>query len=90
MRKGELSRRRIDQQWPYHVALPEAKCTGGQWVAHNDFNQGRSLAPRGYSFFRDDVWWRVFCFAAEADADAFAEEFTAEMIDPNSRPKWPR
>ena len=34
MRKGELSKARIDRDWPHQVALPASKCWGSQHLDH--------------------------------------------------------
>jgi uncharacterized protein CbrC (UPF0167 family) len=90
-RKGELSKGTIDRQWPHQVALPAARCAGGNYVTIRLFceDQRLSLCVRGHSFRRDDIDMNVFCFADRAHAEQFQARFGGEFIDPRDRPKWP-
>jgi len=88
-RKGELSKGTMDRQWPHQVALPAARCIGGNYVTIRLFCEGLSLSPRTHSFRRDDSDMLVFCFADRAHAAQFRERFGGVFLDPKSRPKWP-
>jgi hypothetical protein len=88
-RKGELSKARIDCEWPHQVALPAHQCTGRNFVTIRLFCEGLSLCPRGHSFRRDTTDFNVFCFAERAHAEQFQARFGGEVIDPKDRPKWP-
>ena len=60
-RKGELSKGTMDRQWPHQLALPAARCTGGNYVTIHEFKAlagGSLLGPRqatsvplAYGFF---------------------------------------
>jgi hypothetical protein len=90
-RKGELSRGTIDRDWPHQVALPTARCAGGNYVTIRLFCEDQRLSPcvRGHSFRRDDIDMNVFCFAQRAHAEQFRDRFGGEFIDPKHRPKSP-
>ena len=49
-----------------------------------------SLCKRGHTFYRDNKWFNVFCFAEREHAARFTARFGGEMIDPKDRPRWPR
>jgi hypothetical protein len=44
---------------------------------------------RGHEVRRDDIDWRVFCFADKAHADLFRERFGGEVFDPRERGRGP-
>jgi hypothetical protein len=35
-----------------------------------------------------DVWWNVWCFAEEEDAEKFRARFGGEFMEPADRPRW--
>lgn len=72
---GEITSRQIDAGWPYQVALRADLTIGKAYDAARTFCEDLSLAPRGHSFFRDDVWWNVWCFEAREDAEKFQARF---------------
>jgi hypothetical protein len=88
-RKGELSKGAMDRQWPHQIALPAARCSGGNYVTIRLFCEGLSLCPRTHSFRQNDHDMVVFCFANRAHAEQFRECFGGEFLDPTTRPKWP-
>jgi hypothetical protein len=88
-RKGELSKDIIDREWPHQVALPATRSTGHNYPTIRLFCAGLTLCPRGHSFRRDGIDMNVFCFAEREHAARFHERFGGEIIDPQSRPKWP-
>ena len=87
MRKGEISARAIDRDWPYQVSLPAATVV-------RDFNaievlRGQlSAAPRGHAYRLDDVDFVVTCFAVQEHAEIFAATFDGTVIAPGDRPPW--
>jgi hypothetical protein len=84
-RKGELSKGRMDRQWPHQVALPASRCSGHKYVTVRLFCQGLS---RTHSFRRVDQDMLVFCFAQLAHAEQFRDRFGGALMDPKNRPKW--
>jgi hypothetical protein len=87
-RKGELTRVKINRDWPHQVALPEAATIGASYSVVHDFCKVLSIYPRGYSFRRGDRSFNVFCFAERDHAESFRDRFDGELIDPNERPRW--
>jgi hypothetical protein len=88
-RRGELSKGKIDRDWPHQVALPASRCIGRNYVTIRLFCESLSLCPRGHTYRRGDTDMNVFCFAERADAEKFRERFGGDFIDPKDRPKWP-
>jgi hypothetical protein len=68
-RKGELSPAAVDRGWPHQVALPESASRGGGYKTIHDFCKALSLCPRGHSVCRGGEWFKIYCFAAAADAE---------------------
>jgi hypothetical protein len=84
-RKGELTSGRIDREWPHQVAVPADDVLGKNNVAAHDFCRELSLCERGHAVWRDDICYRIFCFADPAHADLFRERFNGERVDPKER-----
>lgn len=87
--RGDLSKARLDREWPHQVTLPASRCGGDTYWRIAAFCRALSLAPRTHTFVRGDAYHIVFCFVEKADAEAFAESFEGRMIDPTERPRWP-
>ena len=91
-RKGELTRKAIDRNWPHQVALPTP--ISSLWEIQ-DFCRaaGLSLCQRTTGFYREVgrevIWYACFCFADRAHAGKFQARFGGEFVDPQDRPKWP-
>ena len=79
-RKGELSQRTIDREWPYQVAITAETCRGDGYVTTHYFCEALSLCPRHGCFRRDDRDYVVFCFAEPAHAEQFRARFNGEMV----------
>jgi hypothetical protein len=80
-RKGEITRARLQREWPHHVALSGDKVRGlknSQVV--RGFADTLLVAPLTYSVSRADVDLVVFCFAKPEDADTFCERFGGERL----------
>ena len=84
-RKGELTKREIDRDFPHQVAVRGDLCTGSQYRYAHAFCLNLSLAPRGHSVRRNGYWYNVFCFADPAHAEAFRVKFGGETFDPAKR-----
>jgi hypothetical protein len=77
-RKGEITRARLQRQWPHHVALPADKVRSVESIVHR-FANARS-ARRTFFMRRNDRDFVVFCFAKPEDAQAFCERFGGERL----------
>jgi hypothetical protein len=80
-RKGEITKRRIDRDWPHQVEVPAEAVAGHNYDIVHAFCRGLSVAPRGgRSARRDDRDWLRYCFATPADADAFHARFGGRRV----------
>jgi hypothetical protein len=77
-RKGEITRARLQRQWPHHVALSADKVRSVESIVHR-FANARS-ARRTFLMRRNDRDFVVFCFARREDAEAFCERFGGERL----------
>lgn len=89
-RKGELSSAAVDRGWPWQVAMEERYCTGHNFYKLRYFCAELSLCQRGHAFYRDGVFFNVFCFSEASHAEAFAERFGGELMHASKRPRWGR
>jgi hypothetical protein len=84
-RKGELSSRKIDRDWPYQVAIRADQVAGENYDIKREFCRGLTLAPRGHSVRRDQTDYIAFCFADRAHAELFRDRFGGEHFNPKDR-----
>jgi hypothetical protein len=84
-RRGELSARTIDRDWPHQIVLPADRVMGKNFGIIREFCRTLSLCPRGHTVQRDNVTYSVFCFADPSHADLFRERFGGERFDPKDR-----
>ena len=87
-RKGELSKGRMDSEWPYQIALPIGAAGGRNTVIIQRFCRGLSICPRHHSYRVDGQEFIVHCFATRQDAEYFQTYFGGELVDPKQRPRW--
>lgn len=83
-RKGELSPKTIDREWPHQVAITAETCRGDGYVTTHYFCERLSLCARHRYFRRDDRDYVVFCFADAGDAELFCKRFNGEMVCPKA------
>lgn len=88
-RKGELSKKTIDQRWPHQVALEARFCMGHNYWTLRYFCEGLSLCDRSHGFVREGKDYVVFCFAKHDHAERFSTRFRGELMHATERPKWP-
>jgi len=84
-RKGELSAKMIDRDWPQQVALPADQLIGENYLITHEFCRELSLCPRTHTVRRGNTTYTVFCFADPSHADLFRERFRGERFDPKDR-----
>ena len=84
-RKGELSQKTIDREWPHQVAITAETCRGAGYVTTHYFCEGLSLCPRQRYFRRDDRDYVVFCFSEAVHAELFRARFYGEMVSTTKR-----
>jgi hypothetical protein len=78
-RKGEITRARLQREWPHHVVLSTDKVRGLDKSAMvRGFADTLSVAPLTYHMCRDHSEFVVFCFAKPEDAEAFCARFGGE------------
>jgi hypothetical protein len=89
-RKGELSKGRIDREWPHQVALPASFVNGKNYMILHRFCRGLSVLDRHQGFRRANEEWIVYCFKERSDAEYFHMHFpNGEFVKPEERPRWP-
>jgi hypothetical protein len=83
MRKGEVTKRRIDRDFPHQIAIliPEGGLVARLMAMHK-FCDTRSMPYKTRSDLRREppADFMRFCFADPAHADAFMAEFGGERI----------
>jgi hypothetical protein len=84
-RRGELSSRMIDRDWPHQVALRADSVKGRSSEIKDEFCRDLSLCPRGHCVRRDGVGYVVFCFSKPSHANLFREHFDGERFNPEDR-----
>lgn len=83
--KGELSPAALDRGLPHQVAIPASRCAGRHFDDHKAFCADLSLCHRHHSVHDSRESFRVFCFADEAHARAFLEQFNGVPFYPEDR-----
>lgn len=81
MRKGELSRTRIDREYPYQIALPQ-KEVGPRLAEFIGYCSPLTYAPRHFSVFYNAIEYLVFCFAVHDHAEAFSAHWNGLPFNP--------
>ena len=89
-RKGELSKARIDSDWPYQIALPIEAAGGRNTIIIQRFCHDLSICPRHKRYLIDSHEFIVHCFATRADAEFFQTYFGGEFVEPGERTKRAR
>ena len=89
VRKGELSKARIDREFPFQVAYHQPEMQSSElYIRAEAICKGLSCCLRGHTFVRDDQWWLVKCFAKEEDAEIFMAAIGGERYDPKHPVMW--
>jgi hypothetical protein len=79
--RGAVSPRRLEREWPHHVAIRADQLLGEQYHVVHEFCRDLSVAPRGRSFRRGDIDYVVFCFGQLAHANLFRARFKGERVE---------
>lgn len=87
-RKGELSLRKIDREWPHQVALPADDVMGANYMVIREYCRGLSVCPRTRTYWRDGRRYLAYCFATRSDAEHFQDGFNGEFVDPTNLGTW--
>ncbi len=75
-RKGEITPRRIDRDFPHQVELPAAMVVGANGLLADAVAKAlASVAPRHNSAHRDGEFFIRYAFADPADAETFYARF---------------
>ncbi len=82
-RKGELTKARINRDWPHQLALPVEVATGKNYTILDRFCRGLSVCPRQQHYWRDGVEHIAYCFRERSDAEYVQMYFGGEFVDPN-------
>jgi hypothetical protein len=88
-RKGEVLWA-IDREYPHQVLLRADHYTGSAYRTVQAFCIGLSLAPRGHSIFKDDMWQHVSVFRIQLMAEQFRARFGVEVFEPMRRSRGKR
>ena len=86
--KGELSKARIDCDWPYQIALPIEAAGGHNTIIIQRFCHDLSICPRHKRYLSDGHEFIVHCFATRADAEFFQTYFGGEFVEPRTKGSW--
>jgi hypothetical protein len=86
-RKGELTARRIDRDWPHQVALPADAVSGRNTTIIQRFCRGLSVCPRHRRYGDGENERIAYCFVERLDAEFFQMHFGGEFIEPSGRTK---
>ena len=86
-RKGELTRKAVDRDWPYQVALPHLEVIEIFDAVEIFYSTLRSRSPRRAAVVKDGVIFNLYCFSEEADAEKFRVRFKGLKFDPTWRGK---
>ena len=89
-RKGELTKARINRDWPHQLALPVEVATGKNYTILDRFCRGLSVCPRQQHYWRDGVEHIAYCFRERSDAEYVQVYFGGESVDPNDLGRWSR
>jgi hypothetical protein len=89
-RKGELTKARINRDWPHQLALPVDLATGKNYTILDRFCRGLSVCPRHQHYWRDGVEHIAYCFRERSDAEYVQVYFGGESVDPNDLGRWSR
>jgi hypothetical protein len=79
--RGEITRARLDREWPHNVALP-AEALRGAVNSTPIYVLAKELAgePRRYRLERDSDEFVVFCFVTAEAAQMFHARFGGEVL----------
>lgn len=81
--KGQLSRSRLNAEYPHQVILPCSKTTGADnYNRHLAFITQVGGSRQGHSIYQGNEWHRVFCFREAEHSEEFRRRFGGAPFDP--------
>jgi hypothetical protein len=89
-RKGELTGKAIDRDWPHQLALSAEYLRGKNCIIVQRFCRGLSVCSCNRRYWRDRKEYVAYCFSTRADAEFVQMHFGGEFIDPNNLGQWSR
>jgi len=83
-RKGEMTRSRLNREFPHHVALAADKVRGLE-VSATVRKAAGNLGAHALTYHEtrgDNLDFVIFCFADAHNAEVFARVFGGELLKP--------
>lgn len=89
-RKGELSPARIDQGWPYQIAVADTEMRAKPFEEWRASQERLKACKRGHTIYFEGEFWHVVCFADAHAALEFKKEWNGVNFDPADRGRGTR
>ena len=84
-RKSAMSKAKLDRDFPYQIAVPVDRCRDAKRDKQTFFCADLSLAPLFHRVRRDEVTYKLFCFAEPQHAKSFQAVFGGQKFSPATR-----
>jgi hypothetical protein len=80
--KGQLSRARLNADYPHQVILPCSRTVGeAANKAHGEFIKAVAGSRQGHNVYQGDEWHHVFCFREAEHATEFQRKYGGQPFD---------